>query len=163
MVETNFTSVGHDAHWNEVLSGHFSISFFSDLALMLWNDFLPKYVHFNGLKLHVKGTLNSFLSQYLGSKMQKSNFWRIKGVLRAFFGLKYRWFRTRLADWYGTISAVIDFIWPIISLEYWPLPQVTCWNLRHQLHRKVYKPLNKSLITNLLSSCHYFISYQKKI
>ena len=64
---------------------------------------------------------------------------------------------------YGTISAVIGFIWPIISLEYWPLSQLTCWNLWHQLHRKVYKPLNKLLITNLLLSCHYFISYQKKI
>ena len=28
---------------------------------------------------------------------------------------------------------------------------------------KVCKPLNKLLITNLLLSCHYFISYQKKI
>ena len=32
-----------------------------------------------------------------------------------------------------------------------------------QIHRKVYKPLNKLLITNLILSCHYFISYQKKI
>ena len=36
-------------------------------------------------------------------------------------------------------------------------------NLWHQLHRKVYKPLNKLLITNLFLSCHYSISYQKKI
>ena len=40
---------------------------------------------------------------------------------------------------YGTISAVIGFICPIISLEYWPHSQLTCWNLWHQLHRKVYK------------------------
>ena len=64
---------------------------------------------------------------------------------------------------YGTILAVIGFISPIISLEYWPLPQLTCWKLWHELHRIVCNPLNKLLITNLLLSCHYFISYQKKI
>ena len=59
---------------------------------------LPKYVHFNGLKL--SGALEEFsiTSQFLGSKMQKSIFEENKGFECIFFILKYRWFQTRLAD-----------------------------------------------------------------
>ena len=49
-------------HWNEALSGHFSIFIFSDLALMLMKWILTKYVPFNGLKL--SGAWKSFLSLY---------------------------------------------------------------------------------------------------
>ena len=46
---------------------------------MLLNEFLPKYVHLNGLKF--RGALKKFsiASKFLGSKMQISNFEENKG------------------------------------------------------------------------------------
>ena len=46
---------------------------------MYWNDFLPKYVQFNGLKLSVTLEEFSITIQFLGSKMQKQNFEENKG------------------------------------------------------------------------------------
>ena len=50
----------------------------------------------------------------------------------------------------------------VLSARLSPLNIDHSHNLWHQLHRKVCKPLNKVLRTNLLLSCHYFISYEKK-
>ena len=59
-------------HWTEVLSSHFSISFFLTQPKWYWNEFLLKYVHW------LSGVLEKFsiTSRFLGSKMQKSTFWR---------------------------------------------------------------------------------------
>ena len=67
--------------------------------LWYWNIFLPKYVHFNGLKL--SGNLEKFCitSQFSGSKNAKIIFLKTIRVLGVFFlELKHRWFQTRLAN-----------------------------------------------------------------
>ena len=77
-----------ELHWTKVLSSHFSISFFLTKPWWYCNNFLTKYVYCNELKL--SGVLEEFsiTSRFLGSKMQKSNFWRNKRFECSFYQIQ---------------------------------------------------------------------------
>ena len=81
-------------HWTEVLSSHFSLSFFLTNPLWYWNEFLPKYVHCNGLKLRVFYYFTIF---WFKSAKIKS-FKKIRVLSAVFIKLKYRWLKTCLVD-----------------------------------------------------------------
>ena len=98
-------------HWTEVRSGHFSSSLFWLSA----ND-IPKYVHYNGLQLSGASEEFSIRSLFLGSKMQKSAFWRNLALSAVCLSnWSERWLRTCLADLQKhqtfEILLMTDFLW----------------------------------------------------
>ena len=64
---------------------------------MILKRFLPKYVHFNGLKL--SGVWKSFLSfhDFGVQKCKNQIFEENKGFECSFIEMEYRWLQTRLA------------------------------------------------------------------
>ena len=92
-----FSMEGVHMHWTEVISGHFSISFF----WLSTNDIEMIFAQICAFQWNkAKRCLGSVIFHFtiFGSKIQKSIFEENKHFNYIFIKFRYRWIQTRLAD-----------------------------------------------------------------